>query len=240
MLKTPNQTTGSMPHSSGSPTSSMQVRLPQSVEALGGGAGEERDADDEQEDVVPAHELSARDGRRPHGAQRRAALLHRTALEAVLRHEEDARDPGQHRDDPAEDDPRPEVPRRDPDAEGGACDRAEVRELVPAQEHPADPVHAVLVRDPRLPGAAHEGAADPSQDHGEHDHPVDGDQAEDDQRQPRQDHPDDDREPPAVGVGDDAGRHLEEEDRDLAYRPEQDELERVHARRPARGRRPRS
>ena len=57
-----------------------------------------------------------------------------------------------------------------------ADDRPEVGELVAAQEDPSDPVDTVLVRDPRLPGTAHEGAGDASQGGREQDHPVDLDE----------------------------------------------------------------
>src|SRR5512133_1641549 len=90
-----------------------EMRFPQPIEALGGGAGEEGDADDEEEDVVPAHELPAGDGSRCHRLQRRGSLLDRPADEAVLRHYEDAGDSGQDGHHAPEDDPGAEVLRGD-------------------------------------------------------------------------------------------------------------------------------
>jgi hypothetical protein len=156
--------------------------------------------------------------RRPLGA--------RLALEAGLGHQEDADEPAQNREGAADDDPCPQRLGTDPDLQREAAHRAEIPELAAAQEERTEVLGPDLVCDPGLVGAARERVRQPP-DRPEHDH--DPGLRDERDRDPGGAHPevaDDQREPAAVGVRDDAGRDLEQEHRGLHRRAHQHQLQR--------------
>ena len=205
------------------------VRLPEAVEALGGGAGEECDREDQEEHRLRADVTAARNRRCLEIAERARPLLRGQPPKAGLRHRERGEDRERRREHSARDHRQPEIDAGDRNAQPDADERAGVAELLPAREHATDSVDPDLVGDPRLLGAARERVAEapdrPAREHGRD--VVDGAG----QHEPQAHHrpPDHEREPARVRVGDDTGRNLEDEDRELHRGPHEHELERVHA-----------
>ena len=203
-----------------------EVRLLQAVERLARGADEQLDTDQEQDRRRRPGIARARGGGRPHRRERRAPLLARPPAEAVLGHEGEAAEAAGDREDAAEDHARAERDHSDADLREQPEHRADLAVARAAQEDAADVLEADLVRDPGLLGAAREGVREAPERPERDDQPRRRDEPD---REPGDAHPevaDDQREPAAVGVGHDAGRHLAEEDRRLHRRPHQHELER--------------
>jgi hypothetical protein len=148
----------------------------------------------------------------------------RSPREPGLGHDQGGREPAGDREEAAEDDACAQRLRADRDLEEEPDDGAGLAVPGAAQEDGADPVDADLVRDPRLLGAARERVGEaPDAPEGDHE-PRRGDQADGDPGGAGSEVAEHERESAAVGVGDDAGRHLEEEDRRFHRSPHQHEL----------------
>ena len=156
-------------------------------------------------------------------------LLARRGVEPRLGHHE-----GQHHADNRDHDTTDEHRQAQRDeAQGNAArdrnERHEAADLCRAEVHRLHVFDADFVGKPGVLGTTREGVAEtpdgPGHDYG----PRLRDEGREGDRGPHDEVADDDREAAAHHVGDDPGRDLADEDRDLHERPNEDELQRTHA-----------
>ena len=210
------------PKKGGQPDVADEVGLPEPVEALRAGAREERDADEEEHERAPPDEPSPVAG----DAQTGAAAA-RARAELRLGHQRNRDQADRERERSVGDHGALEAHGAEPDPEHQADERRRVGHLHPAHEHPPDVLGADLVRDPGLVGAAHERPAEPPEHPAEEDGPELGHRSDEDRRAAHHEQRDHDGQLAPVQVGDDSGRHLEQEDGRLHHRADEHELKRA-------------
>jgi hypothetical protein len=138
-LKTPNQTTGSSPQSSGSPTSRMRCASQSRSRPSEAAPAKNVIPDDQQQDMVAPNQPGAHDRVPFQFPRRRQPLRGRSAAEAVLGHHEDADGAGQDRDSPSEDQRTAEILGGYRNTENGLGDGTRIGELRSPEEDPCDP-----------------------------------------------------------------------------------------------------
>ncbi len=156
-----------------------------------------------------------------------SALARRRAREAGLGHHEDQPHAERDLQEAADHDRHPQLDVREPDRHDDGDESADLTELLGPQEDAGERGLADLTREPRFGCPARERVGDAPEDLCGHDRGDVRVRAFQYEADTHPDVADDDREPPAVDVGDDAGRDLEDEDRGLHERPDEHQLERV-------------
>ncbi|MEU4393008.1 hypothetical protein [Kribbella sp. NPDC023855] len=149
----------------------------------------------------------------------------RRAVEVLLPHEDEQRQRGQHHPGTGQQHRQAQTQQAERAGGDDADDPAGELDLLGPDEDRRDLLLADLVGDSGLVGAGGEGEAETPQH-------LRGENREERRHQPLQQETradegeaDDDGQPPAVEVGDDAGRDLEQEAGDFERRSDQDELQ---------------
>ena len=204
-----------------------QVRLTEPVEGLAGCAGEERGCAQKEDERRAAGETRALACGHKELSQLRAFLVLLAPSKAGLGHGDECQQADGDGQRARDDDREAQVIRRDGDAEPEAEECARVAEPLAADEHGADLVRPHLVGDPGLVRAAHERVSEPPQRPRDQDRDEVGHEPDERPGDALQQDADDDRELPPVGVGEDTGRDLEDEDGYLHHGADEDQLQRV-------------
>ena len=202
------------------------MRLLQAVEGLAGHAHEEPDGDEKNDHRRRPREANAARGRRAQLGECGTPLGPRPPAEARLGHEEDAQQTARCRHRTAGDHARAQGDDADGDLPDQTDNSACVPDSLTTQENASHVLHADLIGDPGLVGAARERIGEAPEAPDRDDRPRRRDNADEHPGDAHAHVTDDQRELPAVRVRHDPGWHFEQEDGGFHRGSHENELER--------------